>query len=153
MGQGRTNISPTKIPWDLIRTLITETYGGKVDNESDFKELSNLVTRLLTPAAFDEDHKLVEGNAGLDRREGDYLEEEDGGLLVPGGTQIRDFMEWVIQLPEREPPTYLGLPANAEKLLLVGHGQQTIHNFAKIIKILEEGEQLEEGEGQIDRPS
>lgn len=60
---------------------------------------------------------------------------------------MKDFIEWVTRLPEREPPTYLGLPANAEKLLLVGHGQQTIQNFARIIKILEEGEQLQADEG------
>ena len=51
-------------------------------------------------------------------------------------------MEWVNRLPEREPPTYLGLPANAEKLLLVGQGKKMIANLAKITDILEEGEQL-----------
>lgn len=92
----------------------------------------------MTPNAFDDDHKLVEGAQG----KGDGAVEDDGGLLVPGGTQMRDFMDWVNRLPEREPPTYLGLPANAEKLLLVGHGMQTIVNFARITEILEEGEQL-----------
>ena len=55
---------------------------------------------------------------------------------------MQDFMEWVDKLPEREPPTYLGLPANAEKLLLVGHGRSTSANVARITEILEEGEQL-----------
>ncbi|MCJ1268673.1 hypothetical protein MMC22_008561 [Lobaria immixta] len=146
VAQGRTNIAPSRIPWDLIRTLITETYGGKVDDEADFKELSSLVDRFLTPAAFDDDHKLVDGVPGKD---GNGSTEGDRGLLVPGGTQVRDFMEWVHRLPEREPPTYLGLPANAEKLLLVGHGTQTIRNFGRITDILEEGEQLvAEGPGE-----
>ena len=62
---------------------------------------------------------------------------------------MRDFMEWVRRLPEREPPTYLGLPANAEKLLLVGHGTQTIENFRRITDILEESEHLvAEGPGE-----
>lgn len=139
VAQERTNVAPTKIPWDLIRTLITETYGGKVDDEDDFKELSNLVDRILTVAAFDDDHKLVDGPR--ESRE-DGSMEEDGGLLVPGGTQLADFMEWVNRLPEREPPTYLGLPANAEKILLVGHGEKTIGNLAKITELLEEGAQL-----------
>lgn len=55
---------------------------------------------------------------------------------------MKGFLEWVNRLPEREPPTYLGLPANAEKLLLVGQGKNTIANLAKITDILEEGEQL-----------
>lgn len=139
VAQERTNVAPTKIPWDLLRILITETYGGKIDDEADFKELSHLVDKILTVAAFDEDHKLVEGPQ---EPGGDGSLEEDRGLVVPGGTQLPEFMEWVNRLPEREPPTYLGLPANAEKILLVGHGEKTIGNLAKITELLEEGAQL-----------
>lgn len=139
----RTNIAPAKIPWDLIRRLVIETYGGKVDDEADFAELSSLVNHVLTLDAFDDDYKLV---AGGQSRQEDNPAENDGGLLVPTGTRMVDFVEWVDRLPEREPPTYLGLPANAEKLLLVGHGQTTIENVTKITGILEEGEQLVEGE-------
>lgn len=136
----RSNIAPAKIPWDLIRRLIVETYGGKVDDEADFAELSSLVDRILTLDAFDDDYKLV---AGGQSRQGDGFAEDDRELLVPTGTRMIDFTEWVERLPEREPPTYLGLPANAEKLLLVGHGQTTIENVARITEILEEGEQLD----------
>ena len=55
---------------------------------------------------------------------------------------MRDFTEWVNRLPEREPPTYLGLPANAEKLLLVGHGKAMISDLARVTTLLDEGEQL-----------
>lgn len=139
VANGRTNVAPVKIPWDLIRILITETYGGKVDNEADFKQLSELVNNFLTPDAFENDHKLVKGAA---REEAEFHGEGDGSLTVPEGNEMKDFMEWVNDLPEREPPTYLGLPANAEKLLLVGHGRNTIANLAKISEILDESEQL-----------
>ena len=127
------------MPWELIRTLITETYGGKIDDDSDFKQLRRLVDSFMTPEAFNEDHKLVEGVQG---RGSDVDANGDDVLTVPGGTGMKGFMEWVHQLPEREPPTYLGLPANAEKLLLVGHGRNMISNLAKITEILDEGEQL-----------
>ena len=140
----RTNISPAKIPWDLIRCLVVEAYGGKVDDEADFRELSSLVNRVLTFDAFDDDYRLVPG--GQNRNGDDNLNEDDAGLLVPSGTRMVDFIEWVERLPEREPPTYLGLPANAEKLLLVGHGQTTIENVTRITGILEEGEHLIEEE-------
>lgn len=141
VANGRTNVAPVKIPWDLIRILITETYGGKVDNEADFKQLSGLVNNFLTPDAFENDHKLVKG---APREEAEFHSEGDGSLTVPEGNEMKDFMEWVNNLPEREPPTYLGLPANAEKLLLVGHGRNTIANLAKISEILDETEQLTE---------
>lgn len=122
----------------MLRTLITETYGGKIDNESDFALLAQLVSSIMTPAAYEIGHKLVEPTSG-------YVVSEDGdddSLTVPSGTGLKEYMAWVNKLPEREPPTYLGLPANAEKLLLVGLGRSMIGNLGKITELLEEGEQV-----------
>jgi dynein heavy chain 1 len=127
---GRTNVAPANLPWDIIRTLITETYGGKIDDEGDFALLTKLVNTFLTPAAYEIGHKLVESTAALG----------DTGLVVPSGTSLPDFTLWIQNLPEREPPTYLGLPANAEKLLLVGQGVRMIENLGKITELLDEGE-------------
>ena len=129
MAQNRTNLAPQNIPWDMIRYLVTETYGGKIDDEGDFRLLGQLVASFLTPSAFDLGHKLVDGPG-------------DEALAVPGGTTTPDFLAWVQRLPEREPPTYLGLPANAEKLLLVGLGRSLIGNLKKVTDLLDEGEQL-----------
>ncbi|TVY46530.1 Dynein heavy chain, cytoplasmic [Lachnellula occidentalis] len=131
---GRTNVAPQNLPWDMIRTLIVETYGGKIDNEGDFARLNQLVNSILTPSAYEIGHKLVEGIAGPGQ--------DEGSLIVPSGTSLRDFTEWIQKLPEREPPTYLGLPANAEKLLLVGQGKSMITNLEKITELLDEGEQI-----------
>lgn len=134
------------MPWDLLRVLITETYGGKIDDEEDFRQLSEIVKQCMTPAAFEDGHQLVEGAEG---QEAEMYSDGDGGLTVPEGTTMPDFLRWVNGLPEREPPTYLGLPANAEKVLLVGHGKRTLANVARLSEILDEGEQLaSEGEGQ-----
>ncbi|KAK4683210.1 dynein heavy chain [Podospora pseudoanserina] len=132
--QNRTNIAPTNIPWDMIRYLITETYGGKIDDEGDMNMLRQIVSTFLTPAAFDIGHKLVEGTPETGSEE----------LVVPSGTSLQEFMGWIQRLPEREPPTYLGLPANAEKLLLVGLGRSLIGNLKKVVDLLDEGEVLME---------
>ncbi|KAL2754348.1 hypothetical protein ACRALDRAFT_1041995 [Sodiomyces alcalophilus JCM 7366] len=128
----RTNVNPQSIPWNMIRYLVTETYGGKIDDEADFKLLNQLVDSFLTPTAYDIGHRLVESTDGS----------EEGSLVVPAGTTLQEFMEWIHKLPEREPPTYLGLPANAEKLLLVGLGRSLIDNLKKVLDMLDEGEQL-----------
>lgn len=130
VAQSRSNIAPQNIPWDMIRYLVREMYGGKIDDEGDFQLLTELVDSLLTPAAFDLEHKLVESS------------EKEAGLIVPAGTTMQDFSAWVHKLPEREPPTYLGLPANAEKLLLVGLGKNLMQNLKKVTELLDEGEQL-----------
>ncbi|KAJ5340789.1 hypothetical protein N7541_009913 [Penicillium brevicompactum] len=130
VAQGRSNVAPQKIPWEMIRTLIAEMYGGKIDDAEDYQQLENLVHSFLTPAAFEDDYKLVSGV------------ENDDMLTLPGTTNMRDFVTWVNKLPEREPPTYLGLPANAEKLLLVGHGRKMISDLSRVTTLLDEGEQL-----------
>ena len=130
--QSRTNFPPAKFPWPLLRALVVETYGGKIDAEADFDTLRQLVEQVLRPEAYEDDFALV-----------DPKQTEDGsGLMAPGGTGLRAFVGWVESLPEREPPTYLGLPANAEKLLLVGQGEEVVRCVAKVREILDEGEQL-----------
>lgn len=121
----------------MIRYLVTETYGGKIDDEGDFKLLNQLVHSFLTPAAYDIGHKLVEAPGGGESNNGN-----ETSLEVPSGTSMQDFMNWVHKLPEREPPTYLGLPANAEKLLLVGLGKSMIQNLRKVTDLLDESEQV-----------
>ncbi|KAI9891081.1 MAG: Dynein heavy chain, cytoplasmic [Vezdaea aestivalis] len=134
----RTNVSPSKLPWEMIRTMIVEMYGGKIDDEDDFAQLERLVNQFMTPAAFEADHKLVEG---VSDTTGD-TDEAEAGLTAPSGTSFGEYMEWVNRLPEREPPTYLGLPANAEKLLLVGHGRAMISTLRLVTNLLDEGDQL-----------
>src|SRR5699024_2743284 len=128
---GRSNIAPQKLPWDMIRTLVTETYGGKIDDSGDFQQLETLVNNFLTPSAFEEAYNIVSG-----------VQEQGDQLILPGKTNISYFMDWVNHLPEREPPTYLVLPANAEKLLLVGHGNKMISDLSRVTTLLDEGEQL-----------
>ena len=143
LAQGRSNVAPLKIPWNLIRRLITETYGGKIDSEADWSQLQALVDKIMVPAAFEEDHRLVEPLPGQER---DALTgREDGGLIMPSGTTMKDFMNWVHALPEREPPTYLGLPADAEKVLLVGHAREVVKDVSRVVEILEEGDEMVKG--------
>lgn len=103
-------------------------YGGKVDNEDDFEQLKEIVKEVVDPAAYELNHQLVQPR------------ENDDGLRVPSGTTMPDFMTWVAKLPEREPPTYLGLPANAEKLLLVEQGQVVIGDLKRVSDMLDEDE-------------
>ena len=118
----------------MLTTLITEMYGGKIDDEADFQALASLVTSIMTPAAFEDNFKIVKDM------------EQGPGLELPASTGWKDFMGWVNELPEREPPTYLGLPANAERILLVGQAGRVLGNLGVVLGMLEEGERLGEVE-------
>ncbi|KAF2764978.1 hypothetical protein EJ03DRAFT_331373 [Teratosphaeria nubilosa] len=132
VAKGRSNIAPRSIPWEILRYLIAEMYGGKVDNAGDFEELKSLVNKTLTAEAFEEGLNLI----------GEVAGDSTIGMVLPGGTNKKDFIQWVKELPEREPPTYLGLPANAEKLLLVAHAEEMLKNLKTVMSVLDEGEHV-----------
>ncbi|PNS18432.1 Dynein heavy chain, cytoplasmic [Sphaceloma murrayae] len=141
MAQGRSNVAPKSIPWDLIRVLVTEMYGGKIDDEHDFALLSRLVSLFLVEEAFDDDFDVLDR---MKRLAGDGEADpaiKGKTLLLPGGTGKEVFEKWVVdELPEREPPSYLGLPGNAEKLLLVGQGMEMVRQVKVVLGVLDEGE-------------
>lgn len=128
---GRSNIAPTAIPWEMLRRLVAVTcYGGKIDDAEDFAMLTSLVNTVLTPEAFDEGHTLaLSPSLSAEKR-----------LEVPGGTGRAVFIEWVGALPEREPPNWLGLEEKAEKLLLSAQAGEMCRNLGRVMGVLDEGE-------------
>ena len=125
----------------MIRTLITEMYGGKIDSDSDWRVLRSLVESCMTPAAYEDHFQLVPADAQSSGR----------GLELPSSTGWAVFMQWVNELPEREPPAFLGLPANAEKLLLVGQANEMVKDLSTVMGMLEEGERImAEAEGEAE---
>jgi dynein heavy chain 1 len=66
----------------MLRILITEMYGGKIDDESDFRTLSSIVEDCMTPAAFEDNFKIVKDT------------EHSQGLELPSTTGWKDFMSW-----------------------------------------------------------
>lgn len=142
VSQGRTNIDPGNIPWDMIRSLLVITYGGKIDSEQDYERLRDLVDALITPATFDNDFDVVQAVFDASTPKGLSDEGNVARLALPTATSWDGFKAWIMGLPEREPPSYLGLPADAEKMLLIEQGKSMISNMAKVMKMLDESEQV-----------
>ncbi|GCB84976.1 hypothetical protein scyTo_0025646, partial [Scyliorhinus torazame] len=110
---GRQNISPDKIPWAALKTLMAQSiYGGRIDNEFDQRLLNSFLERLFTTASFDSEFKLackVDGHKDI---------------LMPDGIRREEFIQWVELLPDSQTPSWLGLPNNAEKVLLTTQGNK-----------------------------
>ncbi|RKP12605.1 dynein heavy chain domain-containing protein [Piptocephalis cylindrospora] len=146
-GAAKTHISPEKIPWAAIRTLLTESvYGGRIDNEYDQRVLESFVGTLFTPKSYDYNFALVkreEGSSGSGEVD-ESPEEEEGAskrkisasihkdLCIPDATRMEQFLTWVDALPDREPPTWLGLPADAERVILTARGQTLLSRARKM---------------------
>lgn len=127
---GRANISPEKIPWDAIRSLLKQSiYGGRIDNDFDQRLLDSFVNTLFTHHCYDLDFEIVKGTG-----------ENDKPVVVPDGTKMEHFMDWVSKLPDREPPTWLGLPGNAERVLFTLKGNVMLSKVRKMKSISDDDE-------------
>jgi dynein heavy chain 1 len=109
---GKAHISPDKIPWDAIRTLMGKVfYGGRVDNHFDQVLLKTLLDDLFSPASFDADFALAtswqvgQSTATVE-------------VALPDGNSREQFVAWVNTLPASNSPKWLGLPSTAETMLL-----------------------------------
>ncbi|KAJ3411544.1 hypothetical protein HDV05_002063 [Chytridiales sp. JEL 0842] len=90
VSQGRSNISPDRIPWEAIRILI-------MDDAAD-----------------------------------------RAGLSAPESSKYESMVDWVTKLPEQQPPSWLGLPNNAEKLLMSSKGKLMLSNVVRLNSSLSE---------------
>ncbi|XP_012868489.1 PREDICTED: cytoplasmic dynein 1 heavy chain 1 [Dipodomys ordii] len=128
--KGRQNISPDKIPWSALKTLMAQSiYGGRVDNEFDQRLLNTFLERLFTTRSFDSEFKLackVDGHKDIQ---------------MPDGIRREEFVQWVELLPDAQTPSWLGLPNNAEKVLLTTQGVDMISKMLKM-QMLEDEDDL-----------
>jgi dynein heavy chain 1 len=131
---GRGNLPPERIPWSALKTLLAQTvYGGRIDNPFDQRLLESFLDHLFRPQAFDEAFPLTP-----------YALADPGDrLTAPEGKSREDFARWVREaIPKRETPGWLGLPENAEMMLLVEAGRRSL---ARLLKL----QSMEDDEGLL----
>lgn len=109
---GRGNLPPEKVPWEALRTLLSQCiYGGKIDNDFDQRLLSSFLAKLFTPRSFDADFALVANVDGVAGGPGGQRH-----ITMPDGNRRDHFLSWIEALSDRQTPSWLGLPNNAEKV-------------------------------------
>lgn len=129
---GRTNLPPEKVPWDALVTLLSQSiYGGKIDNDFDQRLLSSFLSKLFTAHSFEADFALV---ANVDASNGQRH------ITMPDGTRRDHFLKWIEGLTDRQTPSWLGLPNNAEKVLLTTRGTDLISKLLKMQQLEDDDE-------------
>ncbi|KAI8818344.1 dynein heavy chain [Fimicolochytrium jonesii] len=127
ISQGRANIAPENIPWEAIRTILKETvYGGKIDNDFDQRLLDTFVDRLFTPSSYNVNFALVDAG------------ENQAAVPIPDGIRKEQFTSWIKSLPTQQPPSWLGLPNNAEMVVMAAKGADLLSNVRKLATIEED---------------
>ncbi|XP_012938795.1 cytoplasmic dynein 1 heavy chain 1 [Aplysia californica] len=130
VAMGRTNLPPEKVPWDAIRTLLAQCiYGGKIDNDFDQRLLTSFVNKLFTPKSFEGDFPLVQDIDGIKGKH----------ITMPDGVRREQFVQFVENMEGSQTPSWLGLPNNAEKVLLTTQGSSMIANLLRM-QLLEDSE-------------
>ncbi|CAM6031851.1 unnamed protein product, partial [Sphagnum compactum] len=133
---GRTNLPPEKVPWDALVTLLSQSiYGGKIDNDFDQRLLSSFLHKLFTPRSFEADFALV---ANVDGVAGGPNGQRH--ITMPDGTRRDEFLKWIETLADRQTPSWLGLPNNAEKVLLTTRGTDLISELLKMQQLEDDDE-------------
>ncbi|VEL40808.1 unnamed protein product [Protopolystoma xenopodis] len=109
VAMGRANLPPERVPWAALRTLLSQCiYGGKVDNQFDQRLIETFLAHLFTYSSFEHDFPLIANVDGISGH----------NIVVPDGSSIEDLLSWINALPDTQTPSWLGLPNNAEKVLL-----------------------------------
>eukprot|EP00808_Paulinella_micropora_P012801 g22584.t1 len=130
----RANLPPNKIPWDALRVALEiVVYGGRVDNDFDQARLDAFVRSLFTPNAYDRNFSLALT----------YVDSSDSKsppvLVLPEVSNYEGFMSWIEKLPEFRDPQLLGLPSNAERMLLQQNG---LHVRRLLLELQDEGQYI-----------
>ncbi|XP_046600571.1 dynein heavy chain, cytoplasmic isoform X5 [Neodiprion lecontei] len=142
---GRTNLPPEKVPWDALVTLLSQCiYGGKIDNDFDQRLLASFLGKLFTPRSFEGDFALV---ANVDGAQGSQRH-----ITMPDGTRRDHFLKWIESLADRQTPSWLGLPNNAEKVLLTTRGTDLVSKLLKMQQLEDEDELAYSNEESLDAP-
>lgn len=100
-----------------------------MDNDYDQRLLDTLLAKLFRGDCFEAGFKLVDAGA---------LQ-----VTAPDGTKFEEFRAWVDALPVEQTPAWLGLPEDAERLLLAGSGRRALQNLLKMKRV--EGDDDEAG--------
>lgn len=130
---GRSNLPPEKIPWEALVTLLSQSiYGGKIDNLFDQRLLHSFLSKLFTPKSFEADFALV---ANVDGASGNQRH-----ITMPDGNRRDHFLKWIEELSDRQTPSWLGLPNNAEKVLLTTQGSDLVSKLLKMQQLEDEEE-------------
>jgi len=112
------NISPDKIPWDAIQSVLSEAiYGGRIDNEFDHVILRSFIRHLFCEDSYNRTFSL------------NVAASQEHRLESPDGRKREQFIDWIESLPAKGSPGWVGLPLHAERMLRISRANHTLSRW------------------------
>lgn len=123
--EGRSNISPSKIPWTAIKYLVKDTiYGGKVDVESDQHIIDSLVDKYLVEGIYSRNFVLVS-------KDGNSNE-----IQLPESKDMHGYQNWLRGMLDQQTPHWIGLSKDADKELQIQKGMKMFEKIRKFESLI-----------------
>mmetsp|Transcript_18914 Transcript_18914/g.35259 ORF Transcript_18914/g.35259 Transcript_18914/m.35259 type:complete len:887 (+) Transcript_18914:2-2662(+) len=119
------HINPEELPWEALCTTLSQSlYGGRIANVFDQAVLDSFIRNIFRVENYGHD-AAVAFDMNSDSTS------EDKKLLVPlvtlpNGSGKDAFQSWISSLPDKNSPTWLGLPSTAENHLQSVMGQHVL---------------------------
>jgi dynein heavy chain 1 len=121
----RDSIDPAEVPWDALRTLISESiFGGKIDNDYDQKILNSLVNQFFSKDMYHANFTLFTPNSE---------NQSEKVLTLPENFKTHaEFFNWIARETMSESPAWSGLPANAEMRVRAENARVLLKEFKEM---------------------
>jgi len=116
-----TNISPDKIPWDALQSVLSQAvYGGRIDNEFEQILLKSFVQHLFREESFNSDFSL------------NTVVSAEHKLMSPDARKREQFLTWIEALPVKGSPAWAGLPVHAEQMIRINRAVHTLSGWLSL---------------------
>ncbi|ODV98401.1 hypothetical protein PACTADRAFT_20118, partial [Pachysolen tannophilus NRRL Y-2460] len=126
IAKGRTNVAPEHLPWEALQILISEiVYGAKVDIKEDLQILIELSRKIFRLESFDNGFNIIEYDeiTSLDK------------LFPPEIKSVKNLSDWIRnELPDMQPPTWLGLNNDVELKIKAEKGRQVASTVSTLLE-------------------
>jgi dynein heavy chain 2 len=107
--------------WEIVNGLLENAiYGGRVDNPFDMRVLRTYLKQFFTPDVFQGTKKL------------------SNLIQVPKAATIKDYIQYVSQLPDQDKPMMFGLPQNIDRSVQRFNSQRYINMLKNITAVSKE---------------
>ena len=107
--------------WEIVHGLLENAiYGGRIDNSFDMKVLKTYLKQFFSSDVFQGTKKL------------------SNAIPVPKTSTIKDYLQYVAQLPDHDSPQMFGLPPNIDRSVQRFNSQKYINELKAITAISKE---------------
>jgi dynein heavy chain 1 len=116
VAQQKSHLDPMLMPWHAMVCMLKDTiYGGKIDNPYDQQILDTLVDGIFNARAFESRYALVRSASS-----------DETAVTVPEGYTFDAYLAWAHALPDLQPPSWIGLPDDIEKVIMEQKGNRIL---------------------------